>query len=281
MNTKIITYEKLNKGVFASGAVGSSILRGKWLVEAWPELTEWNHGDQADALIFQKAYWYAMMRDFPGKKILDLCDPDWMDGQLKLVEASQMVDAITCSNQGLTDIVSKVVKHIPVVNVPDRLNLNYFTRKKQHLAKAVRAVYFGFKHNAEVVLPQVLPSLARHGLELLVVSNRPVTFYATYGVTIKYVKWTEGTAYNDIQFADFALNPSFPNAMSRFKSNNKTLVAWGLGLPVANTAEEMLRFMDPAERQKEIDQRTAEIARDWDIQLSVKQYQDILAKIQR
>ena len=281
MNPKIISYEKMHKGVFASGSVGSSILRAKWLVEAWPELTEWNHGDQADALIFQKAYWLAMMKDYQGKKILDLCDPDWMDNSLRLVETAELVDAITCSNEGLTDFVKQSVKHIPVVTVPDRLNLDYFTNRKQHTGKATRVVYFGFKHNADIVLSQVLPSLANLGLELLIVSNKAPSLVATYGVSIKYVKWDQSRAYQDIQFADFAINPSFPNANFRYKSNNKTLVAWGLGLPVANQGHEMERFLDPAERTKEAALRWDEIKEHWDINLSVLQYKAILDDIKK
>lgn len=279
MNVKIITNEKKHKAAFATGRIGSSVIRGKWLVEAWPEASEWNHGDQADAIIFQKAYWKHMMEAFQGKKILDLCDPDWMGADLKLTELSKLVHAITCSNQSLADTVGKIVKHIPVVNVPDRLNLDYFTQKKKHGAKAVRAVYFGFKHNADVVLPQVLPTLGRLGLELLVISNKPFSAYATYGTTIKNVAWSQDSAYNDILYADMALNPPYLQGNWRYKSNNKTLVAWGLGLPVANNAEDLERFMDPIARQNEADKRWQEIQQDWDIKLSVQQYQDILAKI--
>lgn len=281
MNVKIITGEKFEKAIFASGKVGSSVIRGKWLVDAWDEASEWRNGDYADAMIFQKAYWKRMMQTFPGKKILDLCDPDWMDGKLKLVELAQYCDAITCSNDGIRDFVARVVKHIPVVTVPDRLNLDYFTQKKKHVGKAVRAVYFGYAHNADAVLPQVLPSLARHSLELMVVANKPFKSYVSYGVPIKFVRWDPATAYDDIRFGDIAINPPLALSNFRYKSNNKTLIAWALGLPVANNGEEMAKFLDPEERTKEVETRWAEIQRDWDIKLSVKQYQDLLANIQK
>lgn len=279
MNVKVITNEKYGKGNFASGAVGSAVIRGKWLVEAWEEASEWRNGDMADAIIFQKAYWKQMMQDFPGRKILDLCDPDWMDGTLKLVDLANLCDAVTCSNDGITEFVSKVVKDRPIVTVPDRLNLDYFTRKKTHTGKALRAVYFGYQHNAAAVLPQVLRSLARFGLELIVISNRPFTAYQSYGVPIKFVKWNQATAYDDIMFGDIALNPPLMQSNFRYKSNNKTLVAWGLGLPVVNEANDLERFMDPVERTKEAELRWQEIKEKWDIKFSVKQFQDLLNQV--
>lgn len=281
MNVKVITNEKMHKAAFATGRIGSSIIRGKWLVEAWDEASEWNHGDPADAMIFQKAYWQHMMRSFEGKKILDLCDPDWLGGDLKLVETAELVDAITCSNPGLTETIQKIVKHIPVETVPDRLNLDYFTQKKSHKNKATRAVYFGFKHNADAVLPQVLPTLGALGMELLVISNRPFTAHVTYGTVIKNVTWTQDSAYNDILFADIALNPPLMQGNWRYKSNNKTLIAWALGLPVANDGDDLRRFLDPEERTKEAALRWEEVKKDWDIKLSIKQYQGILANIKR
>lgn len=281
MIVKIITNEKFEKATFASGKVGSAVIRGKWLVEAWDEASEWHNGDFADAMIFQKAYWKTMLEDFPGKKILDLCDPDWMDSKMNLVELAQHCDAITCSNDGITNFVKTIVKHIPVITVPDRLNLDYFTRKKKHLGTARNAVYFGFAHNATEVLPQVLPSLGRLGLDLIVVSNKPYQPIVSYGVKVKFVRWDQATAYDDIAFGDIAINPPSARANFRYKSNNKTIIAWGLGLPVANTADDMAKFMDQAAREKEAALRWEEVQRDWDIKLSVQQYKDLLANIKK
>lgn len=277
MNVSVVTYEKYHGR--GEGSAGSSMIRGKWLVDKWPEAKLWTNGQKADAMIFQKAYWKLMMEDFPGKKILDLCDPDWMGGDLKLEELAACVDAITCSNQALTDFVSQAVPGKRVETVPDRLNLDYFQTKKEHKGKATKVVYFGFQQNANVVLPFALPALARMGMELLLVSNRPYSGYTSYGVPIKFVKWESATAYQDIQTADIAINPPVATSNFRFKSNNKTLVAWGLGLPVANTADELERFTDPAERTKEAAMRWEELQHDWRIEQSVEQFKQILANI--
>lgn len=276
MNISVVSYEK--KHGRGEGTAGSSLIRARWLVDKWPEAKLWTNGQKADAMIFQKAYWKSMMEDFQGKKILDLCDPDWMGGDLKLMELAEHVGAITCSNQALTDFVQQVLPQKIVRTVPDRLNLDYFQERKKHTGRALRAVYFGYQHNANALLPFALPALARFGLELILVSNRPYSG-TSGGVPIKYVKWEPHTAYQDIQTADFAINPSSGVSNFRYKSNNKTLISWGLGLPVANFADEIERFMDPVEREKESALRWDEIERDWRIEKSVGEYKEILATI--
>lgn len=274
MTTAIISAQRYHGG--APGRMGSSTIRADWLLNNWPELKAWRTGMHADAIIFQKVYWEAMLRDFKGKKILDLCDPDWMSGELKLVESSANVDAITCSNQNLTDAVAKIITDKPVVTVPDRLDLRLFTEQKKHVEKAKRVVWFGYHHNAINVLPDIIRSLGRRGLELLVVSNKPYSPLINYGCMISNIRWDPASAYQSIQTGDIAINPTIMRANYRYKSNNKTIISWALGLPVANTLDELDRFMDPGERNREAEARWAEVQRDYDIKLSVDQYKSII-----
>lgn len=279
MTTGIITFAAMHGRPIWK--IGSSVIRGKWLAEAWSEADLWSNGKKFDSLIFQKAYWEQMMMDFSGPKILDLCDPDWMDGVLELKKVSHLVDAITCSNQGLTDFISKIVTNIPVVTIPDRLNLSYFTNPRKHTERAKNVVWFGYSHNAKEVLPRVLPSLKGHGLDLIVISNAGFNPVNSMGVQIQNIEWSSERAYEDIKLGDFAINPKSVYGNFRFKSENKTITAWGLGLPVAETADDLDRFMDPQERQKEIDLRRKELGEKWDILLSVQQFKEILNGIKR
>lgn len=274
MNPAIITCQRFHGR--QPGTMGSSVIRGDWLVKNWPELRAWKTGMVADAMIFQKVYWSYFMKDFPGRKVLDMCDPDWKSGEMKLIETANLVDAITCSNDNLTRAVAEVVKDRPVITIPDRLDLSLFTGRKQHYVKAKRVVWFGYHHNAIETLPQVLQSLGRRGLELLVVSNSPFSPTATYGCMIQNIRWDQSNAYQAIQSADIAINPALLKSNFRFKSNNKTVIAWALGLPVANTNEDIDRFIDPVERTKEAEARWLEVKRDYDIKLSVEQYKKLL-----
>lgn len=279
MKVSIIPFEKYHHR--PQGSIGSSMIRAKWLAEKWPEASIWHNGDAFDALILQKVYWLDMIKDFQGPKILDMCDPDWMRSEetgCKIKELEEHLDAITTSTDELRDVLKKIVK-IPVVTVPDRINFDYFTIPKKHTERAKSVVWFGYYHKAKEVLNQVMHSLKERDLSLYVVSNSEFFPDNDYGVEVSNIKWEPHNAFMDIQSGDFVINPPSPFGDLRFKSNNKTLIAWALGMPVVNVAEDLDRFLDPAERQKESELRLAEVHKDWDIELSIKQYQDLICDI--
>lgn len=286
MSVGIITYQ--NKHGRKKGEVGSSVIRGDWLVEKWDEAHHWKNGRQYDAIIFQKVYWKEFVQDYRGIKILDLCDPDWlkaggeavseesMMNSLQIAEYADYVDAVTCSSKYLAAQVEQYID-IPVYNVPDRLNLDYFKTRKKHKEKAKCVVWFGYINNVrEVLHSSRLYELSKRGLDLLVVSNDEFNPVSNYGVNIRNVKWMPQTAYQTIQEADYAINPRSYRTTFRFKSNNKTLISWGLGLPVAESTEDMDKFADPLQRQKEAHIRWDEITSKWDIRLSIDQYKKII-----
>lgn len=282
MKVAVVSWEKFNWRPF--GSIGSSMIRARWLIEAWQDAYEWSHGSKFDAVILQKVYWMDLVKDFKGVKILDMCDPDWTRSEetsCKLVEISKDIDAITCSTDELTNVIKKIIKHIPVITIPDRLNMDYFTIQKQHTEKAKSVVWFGYFHKAKETLNNVIASLKKRNLSLYVVSNSP--FYADndYGVDITNILWTPNNAFMDIQSGDFVINPPSPIGDSRFKSNNKTLIAWALGMPVATTADELDRFLDPVERNTEAQVKRKEVERDWDISLSIKAYSELICNIQQ
>ena len=277
MKTGILTFQI--KHGRAKGSIGSSVIRGDWLAEKWDDAELWYNGGEFDAIIFQKVYWYYFLEDYKGIKILDLCDPDWMSQGFNLVETAQLVDGITCSTDKLTEYVSKIIKDKPVITIPDRLNLDHFQTKKKHNSKAESVSWFGYSGNAQVVLDSVLPSLAERNLKLFIIADKPFNPTVDYGVEIINIKWTPETAYQSIQNGDFTINPKSLKSNFKYKSNNKTLVSWGLGLPVADSAEDMDNFMEPENRQKDIDKRTKEIEEKWDIKYSIKQHKDLICKI--
>lgn len=273
MKTACITFEKYHGR--QPGSIGSSMIRGKWLAEKWDDAFLWTNGAYADSVIFQKVYWEDMMIDFPGKKILDLCDPDWLNGDVDIKKFCDYADHVTTSTEALAKFVRTITK-TPVTVVPDRLNMDYFTRPKEHTEKARNVVWFGYYANAKEVLPPILMTLKRLGLGLRVVSNGEFTTTNDFGVDIQNVNWDSDNAWLDIQGGDIAVNPPSVRSNFRYKSNNKTLISWALGLPVANTAEDLERFIDPKERTKEVIERRKELEDTWTIEKSIEQYKEIL-----
>jgi len=281
MKVSILSWEKFNWRQY--GSIGSSMIRARWLAEKWPEANEWKHGDTFDAIILQKVYWMDMVKDFQGVKILDMCDPDWMKSEqtsCRFVEMSEYIDAITCSTDELTNVIKKFITRIPVITIPDRLNLDLFTIKKKHTEPAKSVVWFGYYHKAKEVLNQVMKSLQKRKLSLYVISNSQFIPDNDYGVEVSNIMWTPNDAFMDIQSGDFVINPPSPFKELRFKSNNKTLISWALGMPVVQEADDMDKFLDSKERQKEVDMRQKEINEKHDIKFSIKQYQDLICSIQ-
>ena len=278
MQIKIITFENFHGR--KKGSMGSSMIRGEWLCNHWPEANLYTQGSYADVMIYQKVYWKYHMQDFKGVKILDLCDPDWIDGVLKLKEISFLVDAITTNTKETAEFVRNSVKNIPVVCIPDRIDLTQFPKDiKKHEKIAEDIVWFGYQNNANILLPPLLYSLAKKKLKLHVISDGEFRPLNDCGVEIIYSKYESDSAFFMIRQNDIVINPSMNIKKFRYKSNNKTLISWALGLPVAITMDELNRFMDPIERRKEIKKRQQEIKEKWDIKFSVEQYKNLIKQI--
>lgn len=272
---KVLTWARKNGR--PQGTIGSSIIRGDWLVKHWDEASLWSEGAKSDVMIFQKVYWEEMMDSYPGIKILDLADPDFLTGELELVKLSKKVDAITCSSKGLYNYVSKIVD-CPVKHIPDRLDLDFFDFQKEHTNRATNVVWFGYYNNARDVLPLVLPSLASLKLNLTVVSNQDYVNMNNYGVEITNKNFSWDTIKYDLTYADIVLNPQPIEINKRFtyKSENKTWIAWACGMPVANTLEELELFLDPDQRKKEIENKLKFIKEECDIKKSVEEFKQLI-----
>lgn len=259
--------------------IGSSTIRSKWLLNHWVEAERFKVGVKYDAVIFQKAYFADYFKYYNGIKILDLCDPDWFDSSLELKKVSNYIDAFTCATESIAKFVKSVVDK-PVYYVPDRIDIDLISKDKKHTERAKEACWFGYWHNAEKVLPMVLYVLSHNKIKLRVISNNPFDPLNNFAVEIINNQWDE-EAFRNISQSDFVLNPVLTYGKWKYKSNNKTLISWALGLPVANCEEDIIRFLDPKEREKEVALRKKELKEKWDIKLSVKEMQDIINNIKK
>lgn len=258
--------------------VGSSVLRAKGLADATPDFEVWRHSEKYDALIFQKAYWKDMMVQFSGPKILDLCDPDWINGSANIVELGNLVDAITCSTEQLTKVVKNFFPDKIVRCIPDRLHFGAFPAPRtDHIGVAKKAVWFGYMQNAYETLPPLLPALRKHNIALKIVSNLEVKQRELFeGINLEFVQYNVHTAFHEIQQADFSLNPKSVKGYFKFKSNNKSLISWWLGLPVADTVEAIEELLLPSNRNEEVSRMKNIIERDFDVLQSAQEYRAIL-----
>lgn len=253
-------------------SVGSSRIRGRWVMKYCEILKEFRNGRTYDAVIYQKAYWKEHIDVFDGVKIFDLCDPDWLDGR-PLLELSEQIDAFTVPTVALRDYMAQMLNK-PVYIIPDRIDPDEHTPVKlEHVGKARTAVWFGYSQNHKVLDP-VVDSLHNRGIKLVCISDRN---YFQADVNLKY---DYQTLNQDLIKYDFAVMPTLPDDFRfHFKSNNKDLTCWALGLPVAKSGDDVERFMDPAEREKESLLRREEVLTKYHSKLSGDEYLKIISEI--
>lgn len=246
MKIAMLTMEKYDNR--RPNSVGSSRIRGRWVMKYCDQIQEFKNGGQYDAVIYQKAYWKEHMKAFKGIKIFDLCDPDWLEGR-PVTEIAEYVDAFTVTTEKMKDYLSQLIDK-PIIVIPDRIDPEeHFPIKENHIGKARSVVWFGYQSN-QVVLDQCMVFLENNLLQLVVISERG---YAPASVNIKY---DYGTINDEIIKHDMVLLPTFDHDLRhQFKSNNKTLSSWALKMPVATGPEDILKFMKAEDRQKEADEK--------------------------
>lgn len=262
--------------------VGSTFIRVDQLIKYWPEADKYKYGENPDVLIFQKVFTtpdYQFPKNFEGIKILDICDPMWLEGA-NVVEMAQAMDAVTCPTQGLADYIKQFQPNTFIV--PDRFDIEALPEPKTHTGDAKTIVWFGYSHNSELLKPAI-PLIEELRLNLLIISNddpivnrwslRDKQEYYTYK------KYNEDTIYKDLQLADFAILPDGYRPEDAFKSNNKTVKAQLAGLPVAKTPEEVKDFMNESARRLWFDSNYGLIKQEYDVRNSVKEMKSIISKI--
>lgn len=267
-------------------SVGSSRIRVTWLLNYWPEAEAFKIGPKYDVVIFQKAYFTRYMKAFDGIKILDICDPDWLEGK-PVMETIGFCDAVVTSSKGLYDYLSQVTEK-PVLWIDDRVDLNLHTQRKEHVGKAQGVVWFGYNNNFSVV-DGTIATLHRLGLKLTVISDMPYhPGSKIHGVDDGWIKANIKNVKFDPEFineeiingGDIVLNPRPETGKFKFKSNNKTIIAWALGMPVALDSNDLGRFLSEEERKKEAELRLKNVEENYDVKISVSQYKELIAKIQ-
>lgn len=280
---RFLTFEQYH----GKANVGSTKLRVHNLIKYWPEAGLYKYGENPEALIFQKVYCqpdYKFPAHFPGIKILDICDPDWMDHQ-NVKETVDAVDGVTVPTEALAEFLRQLTDK-PVRVIPDRHDMGAIPTPKKHLGKAQRVVWFGYKQNA-LLMQIYIPLIERLGLELMVISNedpmmqRWADFPEEFEPKYSFKKYDQETILTDLQESDICLLPIGNRPVDRFKSDNKTTLAWLASLPVAKDGDSLIKLVDADERQKEVDDRFSFSVDNYDCRKSVEEMKAFIQEIGR
>ena len=277
----LLTMEKF--GDRDKNSVGSSRIRMRWMLPYWEEAEEYIIGKKYFAMTFQKVYWESFKNegDYKGIKILDLCDPDWLENQ-PVFEYIDWVDAVVTSTEALAEYVRKLRPSKLVRCIPDRVYLpEAIPVKKKHEGSLKKVVWFGYSHNFHYLFP-AFDELMKRGIELTIISNSECDLPLTYRnhLKINNIPYSYETINKEIVKNDAVLMlDSTRDERGKYKSNNKTLQAWSLRMPVIKLPEDLDRFMSAEAREEEANLRRKEIEEKWDIKFSVDEYRVLINEL--
>lgn len=281
---KVFTFEKYH----GKRDIGSTRIRVHNLIKHWDEADLYNYGDKADVMIYQKVYAsynYKLPLTYPAIKILDICDPDFKDTpDIFIKQTMDAMDAVVVPTEPFKTFLQQMTD-TPVHIIKDRFDLTEFPEKKVHTGKAKTIVWYGYAHNA-LGLKLAMPSIEKRGLKLHVVSNSDPTPYTMcidsrgYRENMyTFTKYTHPDAYKEIQKGDVCVLPPTNRPFDKFKSENKTVIAQLLGVPVATNAEELDKLMEAEDRNRAIDTIYDKILVDYDCKRSIEEYKTIIQDI--
>lgn len=271
--------------------IGSTRIRVRWPIAFWPEAEEYRMGRRYETVVFQKAYYLEGIKHLeeyaPGKhiKILDICDADWLHWGYRIKEVIDNCDAVTTSTIAQAEYLVQLTDK-PVWCIPDRLNFEEFgDLEKDHKGRgdAKIAAWFGYSENFPM-LDMAINSLITNGFEeLIVIANQKHPYRIPAGmrgkIKLTNLPWTAETVWRDLLKADIVVNPQSKKGRWKYKSNNKTISSWALGMPVAHNEQEMKQFISEDERVREGEYRYNFVRKEYDVKKSVEEFKNLIGEL--
>lgn len=267
-------------------AMSASVrFRAQWPAKYWDDADCYDGSQRLtdyDVFVFQKLYLtdharaWAQALTSTGKLLaFDLCDANWLlseEHKRRLLAVLPLFDFAVAPTKLLVEWLGQ---WLPARHIPDRLDLEVHQEKHEHKPGEISLVWFGYSGNL-VTLETLWSLLRERGFSLTIISDGLPEEWESESV--RFVRWTPEGANAEIARHDVALNPGLDKGHFAYKSHNKTITAWALGVPVAKTLEEMLRLRDYDERVAESKRRLAEVRELWDVRISVREWARVVAQ---
>lgn len=267
--------------------IGSTNIRVHQLTKYWQEAETYKYGSNPEVLVFQKVYWlpdYKLVEHFEGIKILDICDPDWLDN-MYVKRTVDNCDGVVVPTKAMQEFMQQLTDK-PVKIIKDRFDLEFVPKLKVHKPKKeLTAVWFGYHHNAEVLRYGAVKALEDMGIRLVVISDDDPAAWRwalngeEYKNKYKFLKYGEDTIYERLQQFDICILPADGSSRGRFKSENKTIKAQLAGLPVARTIEELEELVDNNKRNDISAKAYKKAIKDYDVTKSVIEYKELIEEL--
>jgi len=220
-----------------------------------------------DVIIYQKGFRPDMLEERHGLlTVFDSTDPFWLvSNQDELKFLYEHVDLITVPTPGLAGSCEKTCP-LPVYVVPDGHDLKYYEVTKIHKKRRPVFVWFGYSLNWDQST-DLIDAISDY--KLITISDSPVGWRKD-----QWIKWDINTVNENIVKGDIVLCPRDPNG---FKSDNKKITSWALGMPIVEVPEDIPKFLEWEAREHDQTLHT------WDIiqhraQASADKMRGILAR---
>lgn len=297
------------------GYLASSRIRGHNLSKYWRECDDFFYPEEFnqtseeffdprnqfkilkdyDVVIFNKTYEWrvAKMLNENGQiVIVDMCDPDHLlthSSQQRVndcISTLEYATAVVVNGQEMKDSVNEVYKgeiHI----IPDRMDLEGLPQKTNHSENLEKVVWYGYSENLRVLEPY-LKDIIDMGLEITVISDKffdnlliagckhkpqdKITFKVWHPDTIN-----EQILSHDAVFIGDDLDPYF----SKFKSNNRAMTGYSLGMPVAWDIDDLNRLKSKSTRELDAKEGSLMCRRYFDCRHSVWEMDQLIKKLLR
>lgn len=252
--------------------------------------TQLDNLEQYDIVIMNKTYEAELIRKLRSrgqKVILDMCDPDWLEPyysdenrKRKCLNTMKEVDVIVVNGKELYKSVKELFPKKPIYIIPDRLDLEWHKPQKEKHNKILKKIcWYGYSPNL-ITLEPYIKDIIKMGLHLLVISDKFFENLILIGVKnpkeyISFEKWELETINKLIISCDCVF---LGDKLTKWKSNNRSLTAFALRMPVAFDIEDLDKLKSVDERIKNAEKGYKMVVKDYDSRLSVRDYKRILKK---
>lgn len=243
----------------------SDRLRAEGIADNHKDIELYREDTEYDAIIFHH-HDLAELDGFEGIKIMDLCDPIWIESDA-VKEFIDRMDIIIVSTEGLK---KEIKTDKPVYVVGDGHDTTKRI-KKVHRKGNKKVVWFGYSENGHSLSP-LMKTIKENGYKLKVISNDKSPH--PLNKADEYVKWDVKTVDKEISKCDFAVLP----VNGEFKSDNKKITAMLAGIPVAQNEKEFKALMSGKERNKVLKDFDF---KPYDIKEKAKEYVNIVRSKQK
>lgn len=264
--------------------IGSTNIRVHQLIKYWPEASLYKYGSNPDVLVFQKVYWlpdYRFVEHFEGIKILDICDPDWLDN-MYIARTVENCDGVVVPTVAMQKFMQQMTDK-PVKVIKDRFDIEFVPKPFTHKNKdRLTAVWFGYHHNAEVLRYGAVKALEDMGMRLVIISDEDPAAWRwandreKFKQSYKFLKYGEDSIYERLQQFDICILPPDNSSRGMFKSENKTVKAQLAGLPVARSIDELETLVDNNKRNEVSQLYYKKAIKEYDVKISIQEYKELI-----